>query len=65
MTSKIFNLVLKQGKTWEYSMIEYHLLSTLVVTQLQPNCNSNSCNIVLQANLSLVRPRPKLIIYLA
>jgi len=40
-------------------------VSTLFVTQLQLNCNSNSCNLIVQASLKLVRPRPKLIIYLA
>jgi len=30
-----------------------------------PNCNSKSCNFVLQASLNLIRPRLKLIIYLA
>jgi hypothetical protein len=39
-------------------------VSTLVVTQLQLNCNSNSYNLVVQASRSLVRPRPKLLIYL-
>jgi len=33
--------------------------------QLQLNYNSNSCNLDVQTSLSLVRPRPKLIIYLA
>jgi len=49
-------------------MIEYSLvigMTTLVVTHLQLNCNSNSYNIVVQASLTLVKPKPKLIIYLA
>jgi hypothetical protein len=33
--------------------------------QLQLNYNSNSCNLDVQTSLSLVRPRPKLMIYLA
>jgi len=32
---------------------------------IQLNCNLNSCNLVVQASLSLVRLRSKLIIYLA
>jgi hypothetical protein len=34
-------------------------------TQLQPNNNSNDCNLVAQASLSFIRPRLELIIYLA
>jgi hypothetical protein len=34
-------------------------------THLQPNCNLNNYNLVVQASLNLVRPGPKLISYLA
>ncbi len=49
---------------WKPNNMGYFFSRNLIVTQLQSNCNSTNYNLVIQASLSLVRCKPKLIICL-